>query len=211
MPRQSRIAHTVLPELRERGVLGSTETTSAAGRMTGLECGVIPMYRAQQAGDGRHVLALSRVELAVLLKLIEVLFAPGWTHKDGRMTPAGMLADRAGRGAATDRLGMLLMVLSTNSKVYVPSDTHDALWSGLLHSDDREATIERIVGVLPELLPDDARIDGVDCLTEVPPAGGTLPRFAYRYRIPVSGVVALYTRAGVVCRRLRESPRGPVP
>ncbi|MET9734518.1 hypothetical protein ABZZ79_28930 [Streptomyces sp. NPDC006458] len=113
---KSRVAHTVLPELRERGVLGSNETASAAGRATGLECWVIPMYRAQQAGDRRHVLALSRVELAVLLKLIEVLFAPGWTHKDGRVTPAGMLADRTGRGAATDRLGLLLMVLSTNSK-----------------------------------------------------------------------------------------------
>ncbi|WP_308061618.1 hypothetical protein [Streptomyces scabiei] len=113
---KSRVAHTVLPELRERGVVGSNETNSAAGRATGLECWVIPMYRAQQAGDRRHVLALSRVELAVLLKLIEVLFAPGWTHKDGRVTPAGMLADRTGRGAATDRLGLLLMVLSTNSK-----------------------------------------------------------------------------------------------
>ncbi|MFI9176113.1 hypothetical protein [Streptomyces lincolnensis] len=114
--KKSRIAHKVLPELRERGVVGSNETTSAAGRMTGLECWVIPMYRAQQSGDRRHVLALSRVELAVLLALIEVLFAPGWTHRDGRVTPAGLLADRTGRGAATDRLGLLLMVLSTNSR-----------------------------------------------------------------------------------------------
>ncbi|WP_432020258.1 hypothetical protein [Streptomyces sp. 1222.5] len=112
----SRIAHQVLPQLRERDVLGSNETTSAAGRVTGLECWVIPMYRAQHGGDRRHVLALSRVELIVLLKLIEVLFAPGWVHKDGSVTPAGMLADRTGRGAATDRLGLLLMVLSSNSK-----------------------------------------------------------------------------------------------
>ncbi|MFF8604054.1 hypothetical protein ACF065_33690 [Streptomyces sp. NPDC015232] len=112
----SRIAHHVLPQLRDRGVLGSNETVSAAGRVTGLECWVIPMYRAQHGGDRRHALALSRVELVVLLALIEALFAPGWTHKDGRVTPAGMLADRTGRGAATDRLGLLLMVLSSNSK-----------------------------------------------------------------------------------------------
>ncbi|MFI9311173.1 hypothetical protein [Streptomyces triculaminicus] len=112
----SRIAHKVLPELRERGVLRSNETTGATGRTTGLQCWVIPMYRAQHGGDRRHVLALSRVELIVLLALIEALFAPGWTHKDGRVTPAGMLADRTGRGAATDRLGLLLMVLSSNSK-----------------------------------------------------------------------------------------------
>ncbi|WP_413804249.1 hypothetical protein [Streptomyces sp. OE57] len=114
--RTSRVAHAVLPRLRERGVLGSIAKTNAAGWATGLECWVIPMYRAQQAGDRRHVLALSRVELAVLLRLIEVLFGPGWSHRDGSVTPAGLLADRMGRGAATDRLGLLLMVLSSNSK-----------------------------------------------------------------------------------------------
>ncbi|WP_208949311.1 hypothetical protein [Streptomyces violaceusniger] len=112
----SRVAHTVLPRLRECGVLGSLATTNAAGWTTGLECWVVPMYRAQHAGDRRHVLALSRVELAVLLKLIEVLFGPGWTHKEKEPTPPGLLADRTGRGAATDRLGLLLMVLSSNSR-----------------------------------------------------------------------------------------------
>lgn len=142
---KSHVAHTVLPELRERGVLGSNETTSAAGRMTGLECWVIPMYRAQQAGDQRHVLALSRVELAVLLKLIEVLFAPGWTHKDGRVTPAGMLADRTGRGAATDRLGLLLMVLSTNSKGWLQ------LCPGSVDTERGRpaATVGRLLGCTP--------------------------------------------------------------
>ncbi|MFD8288031.1 hypothetical protein ACFV2B_07325 [Streptomyces lavendulae] len=112
----SRIAHQVLPELRERGMVGSNATTSEVGRVTGLECWVIPMYRAQHGVDRRHVLALSRVELVVLLKLVETLFAPGWVHRDGSVTPAGLLADRTGRGAATDRLGLLLMVLSSNSK-----------------------------------------------------------------------------------------------
>ncbi|MFL4953331.1 hypothetical protein ACJ6WE_40075 [Streptomyces sp. MMS24-I31] len=143
--KKSRIAHKVLPELRERGVLGSKETTSSAGRMTGLECWVIPMYRAQQAGDRRHVLALSRVELAVLLKLIEVLFAPGWTHRDGRVTPAGMLTDRTGRGAATDRLGLLLMVLSTNSKGWLQ------LCSGSVDTERGRpaATVGRLLGCSP--------------------------------------------------------------
>ncbi|MFI9630583.1 hypothetical protein [Streptomyces sp. NPDC052042] len=40
-------AHQVLPEPRERGVFGSNETVSEAGRMTGLEYWVIPMYRAR--------------------------------------------------------------------------------------------------------------------------------------------------------------------
>lgn len=141
----SRIAHHVLPQLRDRGVLGSNETVSAAGRVTGLECWVIPMYRAQHGGDRRHVLALSRVELVVLLKLIEALFAPGWEHKDGRVTAAGMLADRTGRGAATDRLGLLLMVLSSNAKGWLQ------LCSGSVDSERGRpaATVARLLGCSP--------------------------------------------------------------
>ncbi|MFB6772787.1 hypothetical protein [Streptomyces sp. NPDC056337] len=112
---QSTVAHTVLPELRAAGFLGSNVATNSIGWATGLECWVIPMYRAQQAGDRRQALALSRSELAVLLSLIEVLFGPGWTPKDRPVVPAGLLAGRSGRGAATDRLGLLLMVLTTGS------------------------------------------------------------------------------------------------
>lgn len=112
---QSTVAHTVLPELRGAGLLGSNVATNAFGHATGLECWVIPMYRAQKAGDRRHALALSRSELAVLLSLIEVLFGPGWAPKDNAPVPAGLLAGRTGRGAATDRLGLLLMVLTTGS------------------------------------------------------------------------------------------------
>ncbi|MFF4934282.1 hypothetical protein ACFY2H_36120 [Streptomyces griseofuscus] len=141
----SRIGHHVLPQLRDRGVLGSNETVSAAGRVTGLECWVIPMYRAQHAGDRRHVLALSRVELVVLLALIEVLFAPGWEHKDGRVTAAGMLADRTGRGAATDRLGLLLMALSSNAKGWLQ------LCSGSVDTERGRpaATVARLLGCSP--------------------------------------------------------------
>ncbi|MFB7260644.1 hypothetical protein ACFCXH_00520 [Streptomyces nojiriensis] len=112
---QSTVAHTVLPELRAAGFLGSNVATNSFGHATGLECWVIPMYRAQKAGDRRHALALSRSELAVLLSLIEVLFGPGWAPKDKAPVPAGLLAGRTGRGAATDRLGLLLMVLTTGS------------------------------------------------------------------------------------------------
>ncbi|WP_235487564.1 hypothetical protein [Streptomyces roseoverticillatus] len=142
---KSRVAHTVLPELRERGMLGSNATTSANGRATGLECWVIPMYRAQQAGDRRHALALSRVELAVLLRLVEVLFGPGWTRKDGSVTPAGLLADRTGRGAATDRLGLLLMVLSSNSRGWLQ------LCSGSVDAERGRpaATVGRLLGCSP--------------------------------------------------------------
>ncbi|MEW2709067.1 hypothetical protein AB0948_29320 [Streptomyces koyangensis] len=143
--KKSRVAHHVVPELRERGVLGSNETTNAAGWVTGLECWVVPMYRAQHGGDRRHALALSKVELIVLLKVIEALFAPGWTHEGGRVTPAGMLADRTGRGAATDRLGLLLMVLSSNSKGWLQ------LCSGSVDTERGRpaATVARLLGCSP--------------------------------------------------------------
>lgn len=51
----------------------------------------------------------------MLLSLIEVLFGSGWAPKDKVPVPAGLLAGRTGRGAATDLLGLLLMVLTAGS------------------------------------------------------------------------------------------------
>ncbi|MEU8550481.1 hypothetical protein AB0C81_26460 [Streptomyces roseoverticillatus] len=142
---QSAVAHIVLRELRDAQMLASRVVTNHLGRTTGLDCWIVPMYRAQQAGDRRHVLALSRVELAVLLRLVEVLFGPGWTRKDGSVTPAGLLADRTGRGAATDRLGLLLMVLSSNSRGWLP------LCSGRVDTERGRpaATVARLLGCSP--------------------------------------------------------------
>lgn len=70
--------------------------------------------------------------------------------------------------------------------LYVPYGTRDALWSGLLNSDDQDHTLERIAGALPDLLPDDVRVEGLEYVIEEPPPGAPLPRFAYRYRIPAA-------------------------
>ncbi|MFE5200973.1 hypothetical protein ACFQ93_46125 [Streptomyces sp. NPDC056601] len=139
---QSTVAHTVLPELRRAGMLGSKVATNAFGHATGLECWVVPMYQAQKAGDRRHALALSRSELAVLLSLIEVLFGPGWAPKDKAPVPAGLLAGRTGRGAATDRLGLLLMVLTTGSAGWLQ------LCPGAVDTDRGRpaATVARLLG-----------------------------------------------------------------
>ncbi|UDM05546.1 hypothetical protein [Streptomyces longhuiensis] len=139
---QSTVAHTVLPELRRAGMLGSKVATNAFGHATGLECWVVPMYRAQKARDRRHALALSRSELAVLLSLIEVLFGPGWAPKDKAPVPAGLLAGRTGRGAATDRLGLLLMVLTTGSAGWLQ------LCPGAVDTDRGRpaATVARLLG-----------------------------------------------------------------
>jgi hypothetical protein len=71
----------------------------------------MPLWRARR--DRRCALALTRPELATLLRLVETLFAPGWTH--GTSRAPGLLAGRRGRGAPTDRLALLLIVLDTRA------------------------------------------------------------------------------------------------
>ncbi|WP_372412754.1 hypothetical protein [Streptomyces luteireticuli] len=142
---QSTVAHSVLPHLRNAGILETEVVTDAYGHPTGLDCQIIPLRQAHDSGDRRHPLALSRVELAVLLRLCETLFGPGWSPKDGTPIPAGLLAARTGRGAATDRLGLLLMVLSTGSTGWLQ------LCPGTVASDRGRpaATVARLLGCTP--------------------------------------------------------------
>lgn len=66
-----------------------------------------------------HPLALAKAELATLLRLVEAVMAPGWAHRDGRVTRAGLVGTRTGRGAATDRLALLLLVLEARERGWV--------------------------------------------------------------------------------------------
>lgn len=115
---QSAVAHDVLPALRNSGLLATRPLTDAAGRIRGLECVVMPMWRARREGDITHPLALARPELATLLRFLEGLIGPGWQPSDpGKAaTPAGLLAERTGRGAATDRLALVLMALNSTDR-----------------------------------------------------------------------------------------------
>ncbi|MGW3954051.1 hypothetical protein ACWEKM_24730 [Streptomyces sp. NPDC004752] len=113
--KESTVHHKVLPPLRGSDGLHTKVVRDAKGHPTGLDCLVMPLWNARKSGGAAHPLALSKAELATLLRLIEALFGPGWTPKDKEPTPPGLLAGRTGRGAATDRLGLLLMVLSTRA------------------------------------------------------------------------------------------------
>ncbi|WP_129260277.1 hypothetical protein [Streptomyces sp. M3] len=110
---ESYVDHKVLPAMREAGVVETEALTEESGRVTGLEWKLLPLLAARESGDPMHPLALARKDLATLLRFCEALFAPGWAPKDGPVTPPGLLAVRRGRGAATDRLALLLLALQT--------------------------------------------------------------------------------------------------
>ncbi|MFG2856688.1 hypothetical protein ACGFZ9_39550 [Streptomyces mirabilis] len=142
---ESTVHHDVLPVLRKTGAVRTRVVTDAKGQPTGLDCLVMPLWRARHAGGAGHPLALTRSELAVLLRLCEVLFGPGWAPKGKAPVPAGLLASRTGRGAATDRLGLLLMVLSTNSRGWLQ------LCAGSVDTSRGRpaATVARLLGCSP--------------------------------------------------------------
>ncbi|MFE9889254.1 hypothetical protein [Streptomyces scopuliridis] len=112
---ESTVHHKVLPALRDSGALRTRVVTDAKGHPTGLDCLVMPLWEARRTGGVAHPLALSKSELATLLRLIEALFGHGWAPKGKEPTPPGLLARRKGKGSATDRLGLLLMVLNTRA------------------------------------------------------------------------------------------------
>ncbi|MFI5986884.1 hypothetical protein ACIBEA_39230 [Streptomyces sp. NPDC051555] len=107
---KSYVDHHVLPALRARGVAQTRPTKDGEGQVDGLELTLTALVRARAEGPA-HALSLSQRELATFLRLAEAVFGPGWAPKDSPETPPGLLADRRGPGAASDRLALLLLVL----------------------------------------------------------------------------------------------------
>ncbi|MFF4699984.1 hypothetical protein [Streptomyces chattanoogensis] len=107
---QSRVASFVVPALRRCGVARIDTTVGEFNQHTGLRCELVPLWEAH--GVVGHPLALAKDDLATMLRFFEALFAPGW----GGATDPGPLASRTGRGAATERLALLLMALDTTEE-----------------------------------------------------------------------------------------------
>ncbi|WP_370424308.1 hypothetical protein AB8O64_36755 (plasmid) [Streptomyces sp. QH1-20] len=102
-------ASNVVPVLRRSGVVSVGTAKGEYREDAGLKCKVLPLWAAQDVVG--HPLNLAKKEYATLWRLVEAVMAPGWAHRDGRVTPAGLIGTRTGRGAATDRLALLLLVL----------------------------------------------------------------------------------------------------
>ncbi|MFR0367585.1 hypothetical protein [Streptomyces sp. MCC20] len=142
---ESTVHHDVLPVLREADALHTRMVINDEGHPVGLDCLVMPLWRAHQDVGAAHPLALSKVELAVLLRLLEALFGPGWAPEGKEATPPGLLAGRTGKGAATDRLGLLLMVLNTRASGWLQ------LCGGSVRKKEGRgaATLSRLLGCSP--------------------------------------------------------------
>ncbi|MFF1511887.1 hypothetical protein [Streptomyces sp. NPDC058326] len=142
---ESTVHRNVLAPMRATDGLHTKVVTDAQGHPTGLDCLVMPLWRARKDGGPAHPLALSKAELATLLRLIEALFGHGWTPEGKEPTPPGLLAGRRGKGAATDRLGLLLMVLST------PASGWLQLCGGSVKAKEGRgaATLARLLGCSP--------------------------------------------------------------
>ncbi len=143
--KESTVHHKVLPVLRGTDALHTKEKRNGKGHPTGLECLVMPLWNARKSGRAGHPLALTKAELATLLHLCEALFGPGWTPEDKEPTPPGLLAGRTGKGAATDRLGLLLMVLNTRASGWLQ------LCGGSVKTKEGRgaATLARLLGCSP--------------------------------------------------------------
>ncbi|MFK0231071.1 hypothetical protein ACIQUL_35500 [Streptomyces sp. NPDC090303] len=143
--KESTVHHKVLPVLRGTDALHTQVVRDAKGHPTGLDCLVMPLWNARKSGGAVHPLALTKAELATLLHLIEALFGPGWTPEDKEPTPPGLLAGRTGKGAATDRLGLLLMVLNTRASGWLQ------LVGGSVKAKEGRgaATLARLLGCSP--------------------------------------------------------------
>ncbi|MFE5679758.1 hypothetical protein ACFQ7B_37200 [Streptomyces erythrochromogenes] len=93
--------------------------------------------------------------------------------------------------------------------LYVPYGTRDALLSGLFNSApaDRDQALATMAGILLELLPDEARIEGVEAVVEPPAPGSPAPRFAYRFKTPALGLTTWnsYYEATIRFSPLREA------
>ncbi|MET8579097.1 hypothetical protein [Streptomyces sp. NPDC005012] len=114
----SHINHTVLPELRD-GAAEVEPLRGADGFVEGLLWRLRPFAAARTVGSPSDPLALSRTELATLLRLCEALFGPGWAVPGKSPVPAGELARFRGHGASALRLAGLLLVLEARGDGWV--------------------------------------------------------------------------------------------
>ncbi|MFI6728739.1 hypothetical protein [Streptomyces atratus] len=201
---KSRTASEVVPALRRSGLVSVETMEGEFDQPAGLRCKVLPLWAAQDVVG--HALNLEKKEYSTLLRLMEAVMAPGWAHRDGRVTPAGLLGTRTGRGAATDRLALLLLVLEAREtgRVRLCGGTVDT------KRGRPAATLARLlgcsVGAAERVL---ERLEERDLVHRVRLRTGS--RLANRTRLMIPAVAAAHSRASAgAVREDRSQAPGPV-
>ncbi|MDR3082988.1 MAG: hypothetical protein LBV60_19045 [Streptomyces sp.] len=140
---KSTIDHEVLSVLREVDAVAARVVRGADGLPTGVE------YRVEALWEARNNVAaplgLSKAELATLLRFLEELFAPGWGEQCA--TPPGLLVKkgRRGRGAASDRLALVLLAFHARPDGRVPL-VGGPLAKAVAHLGRAAVTLARMMG-----------------------------------------------------------------
>ncbi|WP_060889401.1 hypothetical protein, partial [Streptomyces scabiei] len=200
----SYVASDVVPLLRRSGLVDVETAEGEFGQDIGLRCKVLPVWDAY--GVVGHPLALEKKEFATLLRLMEAVMAPGWAHKDGRVTPAGLLGGRSGRAAATDRLALLLLVLEAREtgRVRQCGGTVDT------KRGRAAATVARLLGCktstgerVLERLEDRGLVQRVRV--------ETVSQLAHRTRLMVPAVAAAHGKRGAAVARREDRATAPNP
>ncbi|MFD3424092.1 hypothetical protein [Streptomyces decoyicus] len=138
----SAVGHEVRPWLDRGQITDSVDAVRPGTRIRiGVDWPLLPLRDARHHQPTNHPLRLQKVHFALLLGLLEAVCAPGWSHADGTQTPPGLLGKRTGRGAATDRLALLLAVLESRATGVV------RLCGGAVDQHGRPAaTLARLLG-----------------------------------------------------------------
>ncbi|MEU5476721.1 hypothetical protein [Streptomyces mirabilis] len=196
---ESYVSSVVLPGLRQAGAVRTATIPGEFGEDRALRCEVVALWNAH--GVVGHPLALQRKEFATLQRLCEALFAPGWEHRDGTVTPPGLLGSRTGRGAATDRLALLRLTLEATEtgRVRLCGGSVPARRGRLA------ATVARLLGCSPS--------GGERVLYRLETAGvvervrlATKSGLSHRSRLVIPAVAAAHkARAGASGKTLRSA------
>ncbi|MFI1700614.1 hypothetical protein ACH419_32225 [Streptomyces bobili] len=198
----SYVASDVVPALRRSGLVSIDTAEGEFGQDIGLACRVLPVWAAY--GVVGHPLALEKKEFATLLRLLEAVMAPGWAHKDGKVTPAGLLGSRVGRAAATDRLALLLLVLEAreDGRVRQCGGTVDT------KRGRAAATVARLLGCKASrgerVL---ERLEDRDLVQRV--RVGTVSGLAHRTRLIVPAVASAHGKRGASDTRREDRATAP--